>query len=66
MAGLAGALNSVLIGGAGCILGVGATVLAYPQLAAYRADVAIGRMQREQQEWAASAEAGEPATEPAN
>jgi hypothetical protein len=47
MAGLAGALNAVLIGGAGCILGVGATVLAFPELAAYEADVEVARMKRE-------------------
>jgi hypothetical protein len=47
VAGLAGALNSVLIGGIGCIVGVGATVLAFPQLAAYEADVEVARMQRE-------------------
>ena len=47
MAGLAGALNAVLIGGAGCILGVGATVIAFPELAAYEADVELARMKRE-------------------
>jgi hypothetical protein len=47
VAGLAGALNAVLIGGAGCILGVGATVLAFPELAAYEADVEVARMKRE-------------------
>ncbi len=48
MAGLAGALNAVLIGGAGCILGVGATMLAFPELAAYEADAAIAEMKREE------------------
>jgi MFS family permease len=47
MAGLAGALNAVLIGGAGCILGVGATVLAFPELAAYEAEVEVARMKHE-------------------
>jgi hypothetical protein len=46
-AGLVGALNSVLIGGAACIVGVGATVLAFPELAAYQADVEVERMRRE-------------------
>ena len=40
-AGLFGALNSVLIGGGACILGVGAVMLAYPELAAYDADAAM-------------------------
>jgi MFS family permease len=57
VAGLVGALNSVLIGGAGCILGVGFTVLAYPQLAAYEADVEMARMKRESE----SASSAEPA-----
>jgi MFS family permease len=47
VAGLVGALNSVLIGGLGCIVGVGVTVLAYPELAAYEADVEMARMARE-------------------
>jgi hypothetical protein len=47
VAGLVGALNSVLIGGLGCILGVGFTVLVYPELAAYEADVEMARMARE-------------------
>lgn len=47
VAGLAGPLNAVLIGGVGCILGVGATVLAFPQLAAYEADVELERMRLE-------------------
>ena len=47
MAGLAGATGAVLIGGAGCIAGVGATLLAFPQLAAYEADAAVARMRRE-------------------
>jgi MFS family permease len=47
MAGLAGALNSVWIGGIGCILGVGVTVVAFPELAAYQADVEFARLERE-------------------
>ncbi len=47
VAGLAGALNSVLIGGIGCLVGVGVTVVAFPELAAYEADVEIARMKRE-------------------
>ena len=47
VAGLAGAPGAVLIGGAGCIAGVGATLLAFPQLAAYEADAAVARMRRE-------------------
>ncbi len=49
-AGLVGALNAVLIGGLGCIVGVGATVLAYPELAAYEANVEVARMKREMTE----------------
>lgn len=41
VAGLAGALNSVLIGGGACILGVGAVALAFPQLAGYDAEEAM-------------------------
>jgi MFS family permease len=44
VAGLAGALNSVLIGGAACIVGAGAVVLRFPQLAAYDADEAMARV----------------------
>ena len=47
VAGLAGAPGSVLIGGAGCVAGVGLTLLAFPQLAAYEADVEVARMRRE-------------------
>lgn len=47
VAGLAGALNSVLIGGVGCIVGVGVTVLAFPQLAAYEADAAMEQVRLE-------------------
>lgn len=54
VAGLAGAPGSVLIGGVGCIAGVGLTLLAFPQLAAYEADVEVARMQREE----AAAQAG--------
>lgn len=48
VAGLVGPLDSVLIGGIGCIAGVGLTLLAFPQLAAYEADVEMARMQREE------------------
>lgn len=47
VAGLAGAPGSVLIGGIGCVAGVGLTLLSFPQLAAYEADVEIARMRRE-------------------
>jgi MFS family permease len=47
VAGLVGALNSVLIGGIGCLVGVGVTVLAFPQLAAYEADTAMRLMRSE-------------------
>ncbi|HEX3803012.1 MAG TPA: MFS transporter [Solirubrobacteraceae bacterium] len=52
MAGVAGALNSVLIGGAGCIVGVGLTMLAFPELAAYEADAAMAQMKLEEAELA--------------
>ncbi len=55
VAGVAGATGSVLIGGLGCIAGVGATILAFPQLAAYEADVEVARMRHE-----AAAEAAAP------
>jgi MFS family permease len=48
VAGLVGPLDSVLIGGIGCLAGVGLTLLAFPQLAAYEADVEVARMRREQ------------------
>ena len=38
VAGLVGALDSVLIGGAACLVGVGAVLLAFPELAAFDAD----------------------------
>jgi MFS family permease len=47
VAGLVGALNSVVIGGVGCVIGVGVTVLAFPQLAAYEADAALELMRAE-------------------
>ena len=47
LAGLVGALNAVLIGGIGCVVGVGVTVLAFPQLAAYEADAAMQLMRSE-------------------
>jgi hypothetical protein len=43
-----GPLDSVVIGGAGCLAGVALTLLAFPQLAAYEADVAITQMQRDE------------------
>ena len=48
MAGLAGALNSVWLGGIGCLIGVGVTVVAFPELAAYEADAEIARLEREE------------------
>ncbi|MBO0767773.1 MAG: MFS transporter [Solirubrobacterales bacterium] len=41
VAGAVGALNSVLVGGAACVLGVGAVMLVYPELAGYDADAAM-------------------------
>jgi MFS family permease len=46
-AGIAGAVNSVMIGGVACILGVGATVVAFPELAAYDANDAMARVRAE-------------------
>lgn len=46
-AGLIGPLDAVLTGGAGCIVGVALTVIAFPQLASYEADVEMARMKRE-------------------
>jgi MFS family permease len=46
LAGLVGALTSVVIGGAACIVGVGAVMLAYPELAAYDADAAMALRSR--------------------
>jgi len=48
VAGLVGPLDAVLIGGVGCVAGVGLTLLAFPQLAAYEADVEVARMRREE------------------
>jgi MFS family permease len=48
VAGLVGPLDSVLIGGVGCIAGVGLTLLAFPQLAAYEADTEFARMRRDE------------------
>jgi MFS family permease len=50
MAGLFGALNSVVIGGGACIIGVGAVMLRFPELAAYDADVAMAEMVAEHAE----------------
>jgi MFS family permease len=47
VAGLFGALNSVVIGGAACMVGVGAVMIAYPELAAYDADEAMRMMAAE-------------------
>jgi hypothetical protein len=44
VAGLAGALNSVVIGGVGCLVGVGAVVLAFPELARYDAEAALASL----------------------
>jgi hypothetical protein len=41
VAGLAGALNSVVIGGAGCLVGVGAVLLVCPQLLRFDAEEAM-------------------------
>jgi hypothetical protein len=48
VAGLVGPLDSVLVGGIGCIAGVGLTLLAFPQLSAYEADSEVARMRREE------------------
>jgi MFS family permease len=50
LAGLVGALNAVLIGGIGCVVGVGVTVLAFPQLAAYEAESAMELMRSENED----------------
>jgi MFS family permease len=47
VAGLVGALNSVLIGGAACIAGVGAVAAAFPELAAYDAEAAMEAVRAE-------------------
>lgn len=57
VAGLVGALNSVLVGGGACIFGVGAVVLAYPDLAAYDAERAMAEMRER-----ATADGGSNAT----
>lgn len=64
VAGLAGATASVLIGGAACIVGVGAVVLRFPQLARYDADEAMARVRAEADAGAASG-FGPGATRPA-
>ena len=48
VAGLDGATGSVLIGGLGCVIGVGLTLLAFPELAAYDADTALAQMRRDE------------------
>jgi MFS family permease len=50
VAGLVGALDSVLIGGIGCVVGVGVTVIAFPQLAGYEADTAMQLMRSQNAE----------------
>ncbi len=60
VAGLVGALNSVLIGGIGCLVGVGATMLAFPELERYDADRAVASMRAADEEWRLSQE-GAPA-----
>ncbi len=54
MAGAVGALNSVLVGGLGCLVGVGLTMLAYPELNGYEADVEVARMRREEEAFKAA------------
>lgn len=44
VAGVVGALNSVVLGGAACIVGVGAVALGFPELAAYDADRAMDQV----------------------
>jgi hypothetical protein len=56
VAGLVGALNSVLIGGIGCLVGVGATMLAFPELERYDADRALASMRAADEEWRLSQE----------
>ena len=51
VAGLVGALNSVLIGGIGCLVGVGVTMLAFPELERYDADRAVATMRAANEEW---------------
>ena len=51
VAGLVGALNSVLIGGIGCLVGVGVTVVAFPELERYDADRAVATMRAADEEW---------------
>jgi hypothetical protein len=51
VAGLVGALNSVLVGGIGCLVGVGATLLAFPELDRYDAERAVAAMRVADEEW---------------
>ena len=51
VAGLVGAFNSVLIGGIGCLVGVGVTMLAFPELERYDADRAVATMRAADEEW---------------
>ncbi|HWD85616.1 MAG TPA: MFS transporter [Solirubrobacteraceae bacterium] len=65
VAGLVGALNSVVVGGAVCIVGVGAVVLRFPQLAAYDAEEAMVAVRAEADAVRAEADAGFAAMRPA-
>jgi MFS family permease len=47
VAGLVGALNSVLIGGVACVVGVGAVMVTFPQLATFDAQEALARMRED-------------------
>jgi MFS family permease len=58
VAGLTGALNSVLIGGVGCLLGVALTAAVYPELDAYEADKAMDLLKAENAGDAEHASAG--------
>jgi MFS family permease len=51
VAGLVGALNSVLVGGIGCLVGVGATMLAFPELERYDAQRAVAAMAAADEAW---------------
>ena len=51
VAGLVGALNSVLVGGVGCLVGVGATMLAFPELQRYDAQRAVAAMAAADEAW---------------
>jgi MFS family permease len=60
VAGLVGALDSVVLGGIGCLIGVGAVLARYPELARYEADRALETTRaRHERARAALLEAGE-------